>query len=51
MSAIAQVKDGQILESVSRLQKDTKATNSSLDKDAFLQLLVYNVNVDTERGL
>lgn len=40
MSAIAQVKDGQILESVSSLQKDTKASNSSLDKDAFLQLLV-----------
>ena len=40
MGAIAQVKDGQILESVSRLQKDTKASNSSLDKDAFLQLLV-----------
>lgn len=40
MSAIAQVKDGQILESVSSLQKETKASNSSLDKDAFLQLLV-----------
>ena len=40
MSAIAQVKDGQILESVSRLQKETKTSNSSLDKDAFLQLLV-----------
>ena len=40
MGAIAQVKDGQILESVSRLQKDTKTSNSSLDKDAFLQLLV-----------
>lgn len=40
MSAIAQVKDGQVLESVSSLQKETKASNSSLDKDAFLQLLV-----------
>lgn len=40
MSAIAQVKDGQILESVSNLQKETKTSNSSLDKDAFLQLLV-----------
>jgi len=40
MSSIAEVKDGQILESVSRLQKETKASNSSLDKDAFLQLLV-----------
>ena len=40
MSTIAQIKDGQILESVSRLQNDTKASNSSLDKDAFLQLLV-----------
>ena len=40
MSAIAQVKDGQILESVSTLQKEAKASNSSLDKDAFLQLLV-----------
>lgn len=40
MSSIAQVKDGQILESVSTLQRETKASNSSLDKDAFLQLLV-----------
>ena len=40
MSAIAQVKDGQILESVSSLDKNSKASNSSLDKDAFLQLLV-----------
>lgn len=40
MSTIAQVKDGQILESVSNLQKETKTANSSLDKDAFLQLLV-----------
>lgn len=40
MSAIAQVKDGQILESVSNLQRESKASNSSLDKDAFLQLLV-----------
>ena len=40
MSSIAQVKDGQILESVSNLRKETKAANSSLDKDAFLQLLV-----------
>ena len=40
MSTIAQVKDGQILESVSNLRKETKTANSSLDKDAFLQLLV-----------
>ena len=40
MSAIAQVKDGQILESVSTIQKNAKASNSGLDKDAFLQLLV-----------
>ena len=40
MSTIAQVKDGQILESVSKLQKEAKTSNSSLDKDAFLQLLV-----------
>ena len=40
MSAIAQVKDGQILETVSNLRKETKTSNSSLDKDAFLQLLV-----------
>ena len=40
MSTIAQVKDGQILESISNLQKETKTANSSLDKDAFLQLLV-----------
>ena len=40
MSTIAQIKDGQILESVSSLQKEAKTANSSLDKDAFLQLLV-----------
>lgn len=40
MSAIAQVKDGQILESVSSIQREAKTSNSSLDKDAFLQLLV-----------
>lgn len=40
MSTIAQVKDGQIIESASNLRKETKAANSSLDKDAFLQLLV-----------
>lgn len=40
MSSIAQVKDGQILESVSSLNRETKTSNSSLDKDAFLQLLV-----------
>lgn len=40
MSSIAQVKDGQILESVSNLQREAKTSNSSLDKDAFLQLLV-----------
>ena len=40
MSTIAQIKDGQILESASNLRKETKTSNSSLDKDAFLQLLV-----------
>ena len=40
MGTIAQIKDGQILESVSNLRKETKTSNSSLDKDAFLQLLV-----------
>ena len=40
MGSIAQIKDGQILESVSSLNKETKTSNSSLDKDAFLQLLV-----------
>ena len=40
MSTVAQIKDGQILESVSNLQKEAKTANSSLDKDAFLQLLV-----------
>lgn len=40
MSTIAQVKDGQILESISSLNKEAKTSNSSLDKDAFLQLLV-----------
>ncbi len=40
MSSIAQVKDGQILETISSLNNDSKTSNSSLDKDAFLQLLV-----------
>lgn len=40
MSSIAQVKDGQILESVSSIQRETTTSNSTLDKDAFLQLLV-----------
>ena len=40
MSAIAQVKDGQILDSISKLNSTSKTSNSSLDKDAFLQLLV-----------
>lgn len=40
MSAIAQVKDGQILQSVSSTQSAAKTSNTSLDKDAFLQLLV-----------
>ena len=40
MSTIAQIKDGQILESVSSLNRNSKTSNSSLDKDAFLQLLV-----------
>lgn len=40
MSAIAQVKDGQVLQSVSSSSNTTKTSNSSLDKDAFLQLLV-----------
>ena len=40
MSAIAQVKDGQILDTISKLNSTSKTSNSSLDKDAFLQLLV-----------
>ena len=40
MASVAQIKDGQILETVSSLNKDSKTSNSSLDKDAFLQLLV-----------
>lgn len=40
MSVIAPVKDGKIIESASSTQKETKTSNSSLDKDAFLQLLV-----------
>lgn len=40
MSVIAQVKNGQIVESAARAQEETKKANSSLDKDAFLQLLV-----------
>ena len=40
MSTIAQVKNGQVLETVSSLNKNAKTSNSSLDKDAFLQLLV-----------
>ncbi len=40
MSAIAEVKDGKLVESANRVQEETKKANSSLDKDAFLQLLV-----------
>ena len=40
MASVAQVKDGQILETISNLNKESKTSNSSLDKDAFLQLLV-----------
>lgn len=40
MGAIAQVKDGEIVQNVSSTQSSTKTSNSSLDKDAFLQLLV-----------
>lgn len=40
MSVIAQVKNGQFVESAARTQEETKKVNSSLDKDAFLQLLV-----------
>ena len=40
MSVIAQVKNGQLVESVAKTQQETKKANSSLDKDAFLQLLV-----------
>jgi len=41
MSSIAEVKDGQILESVSRLQKETKASNSSLDKTHFYNFWLH----------
>ncbi|MGN0289650.1 MAG: flagellar hook assembly protein FlgD [Lachnospiraceae bacterium] len=40
MSAVAEVKDGKIVQSASNLKDETKKANSSLDKDAFLQLLV-----------
>ncbi len=40
MSVIAQVKNGQLVESAAKTQEETKKANSSLDKDAFLQLLV-----------
>ncbi|MBQ9990644.1 MAG: hypothetical protein IJP31_06860 [Lachnospiraceae bacterium] len=40
MSVIAQVKDGQLVESATTSSDKDKKVNSSLDKDAFLQLLV-----------
>lgn len=40
MSSIAQVQNGQILETISSSQSSTTTSSTSLDKDAFLQLLV-----------
>ena len=40
MGTIAQVQDGQVVNQVSASAKEKKSANSSLDKDAFLQLLV-----------
>ena len=40
MSSIAHVQNGQIVQSATTAQKEAKTANSSLDKDAFLQLLV-----------
>lgn len=40
MSTIAQIKDGQLVDSVGQKKDEEKRANSSLDKDAFLQLLV-----------
>ena len=40
MGSIAEIKDGQVINQSSNLQKEKKSANSSLDKDAFLQLLV-----------
>ena len=40
MGTIAQIQDGQVVNQVSQSAKEKKSANSSLDKDAFLQLLV-----------
>lgn len=40
MSVIAQVKDGKLVDAVSTIDTKSKSSNSSLDKEAFLQLLV-----------
>lgn len=40
MSVIAQIKDGKLVDSVTTNSDSNKTSNSSLDKDAFLQLLV-----------
>lgn len=40
MSSIAQIKDGQIVNQVTSHPNEKKSVNSTLDKDAFLQLLV-----------
>ena len=40
MGIIAQIQDGQVVNQTSNLQNNKKSANSSLDKDAFLQLLV-----------
>lgn len=40
MSVIAAIKDGKLVDSVTTSKENDKRANSSLDKDAFLQLLV-----------
>ena len=40
MGTIAQIQDGQVINQMSASAKEKKSANSSLDKDAFLQLLV-----------
>ncbi len=40
MGTIAQIQDGQVVNQISQSAKEKKSANSSLDKDAFLQLLV-----------
>lgn len=45
MAAIAHIKDGKIVESTtaSSLAKETKKSGSTMDKEAFLKLLVAQI--------